>query len=42
MEENIRGMNDEFTKVINTQMIPRMKAVEEDVKGWHGKLDKKI
>ena len=26
-EDNLKGMNDEFSKVINTQMIPRLKQM---------------
>ena len=28
-EENLAGMNDTLAKVINTQIIPRLKKVED-------------
>lgn len=31
-------MNDEFTKVINTQMLPRLKTLEDDFKAYNNKL----
>jgi hypothetical protein len=35
-------MNDEFTKVINSQVIPRLKTLEDEFKNYSGGLEKII